>query len=164
MIGVTLLRAGAPERRKLDHLRGQIKALGESLEEIRSAPLPIGESVQRFMATIEPDIDRARQALIAFGRPGGDHSLPPIDALVAAALLQPVEFEKRVTAILAAAPGKPGLSAAERRTKISELEQKIVAAELAEEVAIVELEIKGFCCERRVEVPIARLLQIWDAA
>jgi hypothetical protein len=164
MIGITLLSAGAPERRKLDHLRGQIRALVESLQEIRDASLPVTESVQRFMATIEPDIERARQALLAVGRPDGGDALPPVDALVAAALLQPVEFEKRVAAILAAAPGKPGLSAGERRKKIAECEAKIAALEIAEETEIIRLEVLNCCVERRPEVPISRLFEVWDAA
>ena len=157
MIGLTLLAEGAPERRKVDHLRDQIKALTESLEEIRAAPLPVVELVQQHMATLADDVERARQAVCSGGR-------APADYAVSRALFDPVGWQKDLAAVISAHAGKPGLPADERRKKIAETTAKIATLEIAEETEIIRLEILECAVPRRPEVPISRRVEVWGAS
>ncbi|MGE3774229.1 MAG: hypothetical protein AB7I32_14990, partial [Gammaproteobacteria bacterium] len=168
MIGLRLLRAGAAERKDLDKIRGQIESAGQEIEDVRDAPLPLTEATARLMEHVRPQIEVARSGLLAFMRPGSwplnpaevpaDLRHPLVATLVAEALFRPAAFDKSVASLLSGA-GKPGLAAAERQRKLAELQAKVEQLETDEEMEIVRLEAAGYCVERRVEVPIERLLR-----
>lgn len=176
MIGLRVLRAGDAERRKLDQIRGQIEALGQSIDQIADAPMPPAEAAARLLARLQPLIDDARGRLLAIARPAAyatDYfdSAPPAAmrnpltaALVAEALFRPAGFEKALTALVSA--GTPGLAAEARAQKIADLRRKLEQLEIAEEQEILRLLAAGCCVEVRLEVPIQRCIAVWasDAA
>lgn len=157
-----ILESGAAQRVTLDRLRAERVACETELDQVSAATLSVDDAMTRVMTRLGQARDRAASYFTGFARPGSaPDPLAGGDLLGALLWLDPAGFEKQLRARLKSVlPGGTSLSA--RTAAIAKLQQQLADLDEAEEQEICRLESLGLVVDRRADVDLTMLLEVWD--
>ena len=157
-----ILLAGDRRRQALDKIRRDREQTLAEIEGTTEARLSLDETVQRVLARLRDDANRAEQRVLAFSTPT---TAPDSFAIDAGLLLwlEPQAFERQLRARLK--PLLPGgaLPAADRPKRVAALRARLGELEEAEEREAARLESQGLVVDRRSDADLTTLLRVWDS-
>lgn len=158
-----LIQPGDRRRAALDKIRADRERVLADVEAMAQARLSPDEALQRLLARLQDDADRAQQRVLAFARPDVAPDAPPIDAGFLL-WLDPKAFEAQLRAKLKSLLPASAPSLASRPAAVEKLKARLIELEKLEEREVLKLERAGLMAERRADANVALLLAVWDEA
>jgi hypothetical protein len=158
-----ILPPGARARQALDRIRAERENVEIELDQVVAATLGVDETVARFMAAHNEPLARAESYALAFSRPGSTPEPLNVTALLSFnAWLDAKDFETKLRRRYKELLPAPGLPAGARPAAIAKLKARFADLDEAEEVEVCKLEAEGFAVDRRSDVELSSLLDVWD--
>ncbi len=156
----------APARKKLDAIREQLAKIGEELEDLEDAFVPLDEAVSRVLAALDHEVEIAGTlGEFRLAQPSAD--LRKTSPWVMLRLLMPeAQLREGLTKFFSARGGTGGIASADRPASRQKLIEQRAKRLVDEERETLRLEGLGHVIERNAaeEVSAEMLLKTWDTA